>query len=390
MKLNRVLWLLVFICIIDSMGFGMMIPLIYAYGKQFGLTKQSLGWLTAVFSVAQFFTTPVLGALSDKFGRKLLLVVCLFGTAVSFALFGLAGSLIVLFAARALDGITGGDISVAQAMITDISSSNTRTRYFGILGSAFGLGYVIGPAAGGLLSRFGMSVPFFFAAGLSLIAALLSMFCLKETNTNNKAKKHIKRHAFTYRSLITVLKQPVVGPAIFTGFLLTTAQFVMLIGFQTFCTDALKLSPTQVGLFYAGFGVTGILMQLMVPLINKVISSRSIVLLVSTSLCFGAMVFAGLTMTVLPFAIVIGVYGLFNGLRNPMLNAIIADHSKTSEQGEVMGINQSYVSIGQAVGPAIAGMVAAISLHITFFLAAFLILTGLGIGIRLKAQESPG
>lgn len=389
MKLNRVLWILVFICIIDSMGFGMMIPLIYAYGKQFGLTRQSLGWLTAVFSVAQFFATPVLGALSDKFGRKLLLVVCLFGTAASFALFGLAGSLVMLFAARALDGITGGDISIAQAMITDISSPDTRSKYFGILGSAFGLGYVIGPAAGGLLSRFGMSVPFFFAAGLSLTAALLSMFYLKETNKGKKRNKQPNKPGFTYRSLITVLKQPVVGPAILTGFLLTTAQFVMLIGFQTFCTDALKLSPTQVGWFYAGFGITGILMQLMVPLINKVISSRSIVLLISTSLCLGAMVFAGLTSAMLPFAIVIGVYGLFNGLRNPMLNAIIADHNDASEQGEVMGINQSYVSIGQAVGPAMAGMVAAISLHTTFFLAGLLILGGLGIGIRLKGQESP-
>src|ERR1700712_417909 len=213
MKVNRVLWLLVFICIIDSMGFGMMIPLIYSYGKQFGLTKQSLGLLTAVFSIAQFFATPVLGALSDKFGRKLLLVVCLFGTAASFALFGLAGSLLMLFVARALDGITGGDISVAQAMVTDISTPENRSKYFGILGSAFGFGYVIGPAAGGLLSRFGMTVPFFVASGLSFIAALLSLFFLKKSNT----KKGLHRKKFTYRSIYTVLKRPVVGPAILTG-----------------------------------------------------------------------------------------------------------------------------------------------------------------------------
>src|ERR1700744_1875240 len=122
MKMNRILWLLVLICLIDAMGFGIMIPLIYSYGKHFGLTKLTLGLLTAVYSIAQFFSTPVLGSLSDKYGRKILLIVCLLGTAVAFVLFGLAGSLVMLFAARILDGLTGGDISVAQAVVTDISS----------------------------------------------------------------------------------------------------------------------------------------------------------------------------------------------------------------------------------------------------------------------------
>lgn len=361
----------------------MMIPLIYSYGKHFGLTKQSLGVLTAAFSVAQFLATPVLGMLSDKFGRRLLLVVCLFGTAMSFALFGLAGSLFMLFAARILDGLTGGDISVAQAMVTDISTPDNRAKYFGILGSAFGFGYVIGPAAGGLLSRFGMSFPFFVAAALSGTGAMVSLLFLKESHKTRQKKK-----PFTYRSLVTVLKRPVIGPAVLTGFILTTAQFVMLIGFQTFCTDQLKLTPTQIGIFYAGFGITGILMQLGVPFINKVIPSRSIILLISTAVCLIAMVYSGLTTAIVPFALGIGVYGLFNGLRNPMLNAIIADHNSGDEQGEVMGINQSYTSMGQAIGLAIAGLAATVSLHASFFLSGLLILIAIGISIKLKNRES--
>jgi MFS family permease len=387
MKLKRILWVLVFICIIDSMGFGMMIPLIYSYGKQFGLTQSSLGLLTATFSVVQLFSTPLLGSLSDRFGRKWLLVACLLGTATSFALFGLAGSLLMLFLARALDGLTGGDISIAQAIITDISSPETRSKYFGILGSAFGLGSVIGPGVGGLLSGFGMTVPFFVAAGLSLTGALLSAFLLKETNS--AAKKRPKRKAFQFKSLITVLKKPIIGPAVCTGFLLTTAQLVMLIGFQTFCTDALKLTPTQVGIFYAGFGITGILMQLAVPLITKFIASRSVILLVSTLICLAAMTFTGFADAVIPFAIGIGVYGLFNGLRNPMLNAIIADESKTDEQGEIMGINQSYTSLGQAIGPIIAGLALGITPSAAFFLAAVLMLIAVGVSFKLKMQESP-
>lgn len=389
MKAGKALWILAFVCLIDAIGFGIMVPLIYSYGKQFGVDKTVLGFLTASFSVAQFFAGPLLGRLSDRWGRKLLLVACLLGTAAGFVLFGLAGSLVILFAARIIDGATGGDIAVAQAMVADISSGKDRTRFFGILGSAFGLGYVIGPAAGGLLSRFGMSVPFFFAGGLSVLAALLSIFFLKETNGGKKKNKDSGVSSFSYKSLIEVVKRPVVGPAVLSGFLLTTAQMVMLIGFQTFCADALKLSPTQVGLFYAGFGISGIIMQLAIPLINKLTKARSVILMVSTIICLGAMIWAGLISTMVPFAIGIGIYGLFNGLRNPMLNAIIADHSKAGEEGELMGINQSYTSIGQALGPAMAGAAAAVSLHTPFFLSGALMLAGLGIVFRLKTRESP-
>ncbi len=383
--MKRTLWLLAFICLIDAIGFGIMIPLIYSYGKQFGLNKATLGLLTAAFSVAQFFATPLLGALSDKIGRQLLLVICLAGTCASFILFGLAGSLLMLFTARILDGLTGGDISVAQAMVADISPSAQRTKNFGILGSAFGLGYVIGPAIGGLLSGFGMRLPFLFAAGLSFIGALLSLIFLKET----LKKGGPKQPPFRYNALITIFKRPIVGPAVLNGFLLTTAQFVMLIGFQTFCSDVLKLQPTQTGLLYAGFGLTGIFMQLGIPMINELIPSRSGILLASTLCCGAAMVSIGLASGIIAFAIGIGIYGLFNGLRNPMLNAIIADECKGKEEGQVMGINQSYTSMGQAVGPAMAGLAALLSFQSPFYLASLLILAALVVNVRLKRRESP-
>jgi multidrug resistance protein len=176
MKTNRILWVLVFIAIINSMGFGIIIPLLYPYGKKFGVTEHTIGLLTAAYSIAQFFATPVLGSLSDRFGRKPLLIISLIGTCASFIVFGLANSIFVLFAARILDGLTGGNISVAQAMVSDISSPKERAKNFGILGSAFGFGFVIGPAVGGLLSKFGMKVPFFFAAGIAILGVLLTIF----------------------------------------------------------------------------------------------------------------------------------------------------------------------------------------------------------------------
>jgi multidrug resistance protein len=385
MKLNKTLWVLVFISIINSMGFGIIIPLLYSYGKKFGVTEQTIGLLTAAFSISQFFATPVLGSLSDKYGRKPILVLSLVGTCVSFILFGLANSIVMLFAARILDGLTGGNISVAQAMISDISSPKERAKNFGILGSAFGFGFVIGPAVGGLLSKFGTQVPFFFAAGIAMLGVILTLFLLKETNKSSTKGKFNK---FKFKSLVTVLQRPVIGTAIFIGFLLTMAQFTMLIGFQTFSVDNLKLSPTQIGLFYAGFGVTGILMQLSVPLIKKVISSQALILLISTLFCLGMMILAGFATGFVLFAISIGIYGLFNGLRNPMLNTIIADRNEESERGEIMGINQSYASIGQTLGPVTAGLITAISIHSVFFLSSLYILIAFLFSIRLTLKES--
>nr|WP_294946604.1 MFS transporter [uncultured Mucilaginibacter sp.] len=385
MKTNKTLWVLVFISVINSMGFGIIVPLLYSYGKKFGVTEQTIGLLTAAFSIAQFFATPVLGTLSDKFGRKPLLAISLIGTCASFILFGLANSIILLFAARILDGITGGNISVAQAMVSDISSAKDRAKNFGILGSAFGFGFVIGPAVGGLLSQLGEKVPFFFAAVIALVGALLTIFLLDETNKKKAGKGG--GHNFNFVSLITVMKKPVIGTAVLVGFLLTMAQFTMIIGFQTFTVDVLKINPTQIGLMYAGFGVTGILMQLAVPLIKKIISSQALILLLSTLVCLGMMILSGFATGLVLFAFSMGIYGLFNGLRNPMLNAIIADHNNDSEKGEVMGINQSYASIGQTLGPITAGLVTAISVHSIFFLSSLYILIAFLFSIRLKSRE---
>ncbi|NCD68544.1 MFS transporter [Mucilaginibacter agri] len=386
MKGDKNLWVLIVVCIINSLGFGIIVPLIYSYGKTFGVTQQTIGFLTASFSIAQFFATPLLGAISDKWGRKPVLAISLAGTCLSFILFATAHSLAMLFIARILDGITGGNISVAQAMISDSTTAKDRAKRFGYLSSAFGFGFVCGPAVGGLLSKFGMQFPFYFAAGIALLGTLATVFLLKETYTKEKRAESEKTR-FTFVSLVTVMKKPVIGTAVFTGFLLTMAQFTMIIGFQTFSVDVLNIDPTKIGLFYAGFGVTGIIMQMCVPLFTKIFSSKSVILLFSTMVCLGAMFMAGFTQTFVLFAACLFVYGLFNGLRNPMLNAIIADHNDPRKQGEILGVNQSYASIGQTLGPVGAGLISAISIHSVFFLAAFYILMGFLLTFRLKSKE---
>ena len=387
MNLNKNLWVLVLICVINSLGFGLIVPLIYQYGKEFGLNKQTLGLLTASFSIAQFFATPMLGALSDKFGRKPILVISLAGTFISFVLFAEARSLIMLFGARILDGLTGGNISVAQAMVSDCSTADDRSKNFGILGSAFAFGFIMGPAIGGLLSKFGMTVPFYFAAAVSLLGVLCSIFFLKETNNDGRENIKVPNYTEIFASLVTVLGRSVVGTTIFIGFLLTMAQLTMVIGFQVFSIDVLKVNTTTLGWFFAAFSIVGIIAQLGVPIVTKAFKSKTFVLFFSTAFCGIAMLLAGFATGFLIFAICLTIYGLFNGLRNPMLNAIIAENTEKAQQGKILGINQSYVSLGQILGPIGAGFIGVLSVHAIFFLSSFYILVALLFSVRLRKRH---
>lgn len=163
------------------LGFAMIIPLIPFYAERFGASASVVGLLVASYAMAQLVGAPILGGLSDRIGRKPVLMASLVGTSLGFLLFGLAGSLWLLFVARSLDGLTGGNVSVAQAYIADVSSPEKRARNFGFIGAAFGVGFIVGPAMGGFLSRFGLSTPAFVAAGLAALNAMAVLLVLPES-----------------------------------------------------------------------------------------------------------------------------------------------------------------------------------------------------------------
>src|SRR5882724_1852461 len=182
MASNRSSLLLIFTTVfIDLIGFGIVIPVLPIYAEKFHASPLTIGFLLASFSLFQFFATPVLGRLSDKYGRRPILFLSLAGTSVAFLTMGLATSLWLLFAARILDGITGGNISTAQAYIADITTPENRAKGLGMIGAAFGLGFIVGPALGGLLSDFSYTAPFFFASALAAANAILLYFRLPET-----------------------------------------------------------------------------------------------------------------------------------------------------------------------------------------------------------------
>src|SRR5205085_2326681 len=161
-------------------GFGIVIPILplYAENAPFNATPLEVGMLFAIYSWMQFFFAPVLGRLSDRYGRRPILIVSIFGSAVGYLLLGLADTLFLVFLGRIISGITGGNISTAQAYIADVTTKENRAKGMGLFGAAFGMGFILGPAIAGILSKFGAPVPFYFAAILAFANAILLYFTL--------------------------------------------------------------------------------------------------------------------------------------------------------------------------------------------------------------------
>src|SRR5258705_807863 len=195
---------------IDLVGFGIVIPVLpfYAEGTIFNATPRTVGLLFGSYSVMQLIFSPILGSLSDRYGRRPVLLISIIGTGIGFLLLGFATTLWMLFAGRLLDGLTGGNISTAQAYIADITTKEDRAKGMGLIGAAFGGGFIFGPAIGGILSRWGIHVPFFFAAGLCFVNALLVYFTLPETATSHHPALNSAAGGRGFSDFIKSLKRP--------------------------------------------------------------------------------------------------------------------------------------------------------------------------------------
>ena len=192
-----VLFLTVFI---DMVGFGIIIPVLPLYAERFHASPVAIGWLTGIYSGMQIIFTPILGRLSDRFGRRPVLMLSLAGTALGFVLMGLAQSVVLLFVARIIAGITGGNISIPQAYIADVTTPETRAKWMGMIGAAFGLGFTFGPMIGGIMSRISYSAPFFFAAALS-VANVDSALLHPAREPAKRTSREAARGSFDDRSL---------------------------------------------------------------------------------------------------------------------------------------------------------------------------------------------
>ncbi|MCG8462072.1 MAG: MFS transporter [Holophagales bacterium] len=371
------------IVIVDLVGFGVVIPILPFYAESFGASATVLGLLLTCYAAMQFFFAPVWGRWSDRVGRRPVMLLTIAGTAVALLVMGLASSLAWLFAARLLGGLFGANISVASAYITDVTSEEERTRFMGFLGASFGLGFILGPAIGGLLAPYGYNVPMFFAAGLAAVNFLVALRYLREPE----------------RSPVTTAPMP--GPEQLRRLpggrvlVLCVAYFIFVFGvsqletvFAFFMLDRFGWDAHQVAFILVFMGVitAGIQGGAIRPLAKALVEKRLLILgslLLAPSL---AVVPAchGIVILLVPLAL----SSVGRGLVHPALLSLVSSAAGAHERGQVMGTFQSSASLARMAGPLVAGLLYDSRLAYPFWLAGVLMLVVLAIGFGLGSAGS--
>ena len=354
--------LVIFITVfIDLIGFGIVIPVLpyYAEGTRFNATPSQVGLLFASYSAMQLIFSPVLGRLSDKYGRRPVLLISLLGTSLGFFILGFANTLALLFVGRIIDGISGGNISTAQAYVADVTTEENRAKGMGLIGAAFGLGFVFGPAIGGILSRWGINVPFLFAGSLALANTVLLYFTLPETVTADHPARVSAATGRGWKHLVQSLRNPRLGYVLTIYFLGIVAFSIMTATFSLFMMFRMGYDAFHNGLVFAFVGIISALVQ--GGLIGKLVKKFGEPLLVMV----GALLFA-VSLVSIPFVtaasgliaiLTLGaVTSIGQAFMSPSLSSLGSKSASAAEQGTVLGVMQSVASLARAVGPSLAAI----------------------------------
>jgi DHA1 family tetracycline resistance protein-like MFS transporter len=346
---------------IDLVGFGIVIPVMpyYVESERFNATPRALGFLFASYSVMQLIFTPVLGRLSDKHGRRPVLLFSIIGTGIGFLIMGAATTLWVLFAGRILDGITGGNISTAQAYVADVTTPENRARGMGMFGAAFGLGFIFGPAIGGVLSRWGIHMPFYFAAALAFANATLLYFVLPETVTPNHPARISAAATRSWTSVWRMLQHRRLALVLAISFLFVVAFSIMTTVFPLYTMYRFDYDALHNGYLFAYIGIISAVIQ-------GVFIGRLVKRWGEISLIIAGATVLAVSLLILPFVgqwqgglwgllALLVVFSTGNSLATPSLASLASKSVGAGEQGGVMGVSQSAASLARTVGPIIGG-----------------------------------
>lgn len=358
MKQNRHLISIFLIVFIDLLGFSLILPLLPFYAETFGADPITIGLLVAVYAAAQFSSAPVLGRLSDRFGRRPLLMLSIAGNLIAFIILGFAQSLVVLFIARTLAGIFGGNLSVAQAYIADVTDENNRSRGLGMIGAAFGLGFIMGPALGGILSQFGFGVPSFLAAGLSLINLLLVAFWLPESLTAEKIKALSENHrpAINFSALTQALRHPGVGPLLQNRFWFALAFNLFTSVFALYAEQRLNFDSQQTGYLLAYIGVLSVIVQgVLIGRITQKFNDKTLLFSTTVLMAIGLLGWA-FAQTIGWLLLDLAILAFAGGVFNTVINSTISKAVEPIEIGGMLGLASSLESATRVFAPSLGGL----------------------------------
>lgn len=347
------------IVFIDLIGFGMIIPVLplYALHEPFMASPLEIGFVQSIYSWMQFIFSPILGNLSDRYGRRPVLFVSMVGSAVGYMVIGFATTLTMVFVGRIVSGITGGNISAAQAYIADVTSKANRAKGMGLFGAAFGLGFITGPALGGILSKFSIHLPFFVAAGLSLTSAAAVYFLLPESLT---ARAAVAEKVARLEAIVKPFRERAFLSINIVYFLLVTSFSIMTYAFVLYTGERFGYNAEQNGYLFAFVGIIAVIGQ---GMLFSILARKFGEAWLTVAGCFMmalslfAIPLVGPTSGGLPALLGICVLLSFgNALASPSLTSLASKVSHDDDQGSSLGIMQSGASLARALGPMIGGV----------------------------------
>ncbi len=354
MKFDKKLLIILLIQITEVLGFSLILPFLPFYAQGMGASPLTISLIIGLFSLLQFISAPIMGRLSDKWGRRPLLIASQISTFVSFVLLARARSVGMLFISRAVDGALGSNFTIAQAYISDVSSKKDRSKAFGVSGAAFGIGFLIGPAIGGYLSRFGFSVPAYLAAGLSLLTIILTVMFLPETVKNQREKLgKIKILDFQVFKRYFDIKATRRSLLIFLTYVMTS--MVWQGNFAIYADRKWRFTAENVGWVLAYIGLVNVILRGV--LISKMIDKwgERVLKRVGLVLIMVGIVGLGVVKTNWLVGVAMSFFAFGTGLVRPLLMGAISRSVEEDEQGAVLGVASGITSLTQIAGPVLGG-----------------------------------
>ena len=352
----------VFLC---GMGFSIISPvvpfLVEPYVSNASEQAFFVTLLTSVYAVCVFFVAPGLGALSDRYGRRPILLICLLGSSIGYLIFGIGGSIWVLFLGRIIDGVTGGSISTIFAYFADITPKEERTKYFGWISAIAGIGAAIGPTLGGMLAKFGYAVPMYFGAIITLLNFIYGILYMPESlHENNRLKKITLVRLNPFTQLMSVLSMKTLKRLLISAFLIWIPNGSLQSIFSLFTMDTFNWTPTLIGLMFSIIGIQDIISQgLIMPKLLIKLSDVKIAILGMVSEIIGyALIAASAILTFYPFFIVgMFIFGFGDSIFGPSFNGMLSKSADSSEQGRIQGGSQALQSLARIIGPILGGQI---------------------------------
>ncbi|WP_430534842.1 MFS transporter [Listeria rocourtiae] len=380
-----------------GIGFSIITPvipfLVQPYIANLGDQALIVTLLMSVYAVCMFFSAPVLGALSDRYGRRPILLVSLFGAAIGFFVFGIGGALWVLFAGRIIEGITGGSISTIFAYFADITPAEQRTKYFGWVSAVAGAGSIMGPTIGGLLATsFGYSAPLYFGAAIALINMIYGYFFMPESlDAKNRLQEITATRLNPFLQLFNILSIKNLNRLLIAAFLLWIPSGSMQAIMSQFTIDTFSWKPALIGLVFSIMGFQDIISQAFImPQLLKKLSDKQIALLGMTAELIGYAFIATSTIAAsAPFFIIgIFIFGFGDSIFGPSFNGMLSKSADASEQGRIQGGSQSIQSLARIIGPILGGAIYVSLGHVApAVMGVFLIATAILV-LRNMKQNS--